>query len=124
MRFLLDANSFLWWVTGSARLSKVAREAIADEANDVFVGVGSLWEIAIKKSSGKLRFPHDFETVLHDEEFDLLPITYAHLRVLESLPPHHRDPFDRLLIAQSLAERMPIATSDRSFAAYGANIVW
>jgi PIN domain nuclease of toxin-antitoxin system len=124
MRLLLDANSFLWWVTSSARLSEAARQAIADDANEVAVAIGSLWEIAIKRSLGKLQFPHDFETVLRDEGFSLLPIAYAHLRVLETLPLHHRDPFDRLLIAQSLAERIPIVTNDKSFASYGVEIVW
>jgi len=124
MRVLLDANSFLWWVTGSPRLSATARDAIADGDNETFVAIGSLWEIAIKRSLGKLRFPHEFETVLRDEGFGLLPIAYAHLRTLDALPQHHRDPFDRLLIAQALAEHIPIATADQSFAAYGVGILW
>jgi PIN domain nuclease of toxin-antitoxin system len=124
MRLLLDANSFLWWVTGSPRLSEVTRRVIADEGNEISVAVGSLWEIAIKRSLGKLQFPHDFETVLRDEGFLLLPVAYAHLRALEALPHLHRDPFDRLLIAQSIAERIPVATADRQFGAYGVEIVW
>jgi|SRR6185312_8001025 len=124
MRLLLDANSFLWWVTGSPRQSQRAREAIADRANEIFVGIGALWEIAIKRSLGKLEFPHDFETVLRNEGFLQLPINFAHLRALEALPHLHRDPFDRLLIAQSIAEGVPIATADRSFAAYGASVFW
>ena len=121
MRLLLDSNSFLWWVTGSARLSAIARTAIADE---VSVAVGSLWELAIKKSLGKLKFPHDFETVLRAEEFGLLPVTYKHLHALESLPLHHRDPFDRLLIAQSVAENVPVVTNDRAFAFYDVKTLW
>lgn len=124
MRLLLDANSFLWWVTGSSRLSAIAREAIADRATSTCVAIGSLWEIAIKRSLGKLRFPHEFEPVLRDEGFELLPIRYPHLQALEGLPFHHRDPFDRLLIAQALAEHIPIATADRRFAAYGVDLFW
>jgi PIN domain nuclease of toxin-antitoxin system len=124
MRVLLDAHSFLWWVIGSTRLSAVARQAIAAEINDVLVSVCSLWEIAIKRSLGKLHFPHVFEDVLRDEAFEFLPITYGHLHLLESLPFHHRDPFDRLLIAQALAERIPIVTNDESFAAYGIETLW
>jgi PIN domain nuclease of toxin-antitoxin system len=124
MRLLLDANSFLWWVTGSPRLSVAARDAISDGANKTCVAIGSLWEIAIKRSLGKLQFPHEFEPVLRDEGFDLLPITYAHLHALEALPLHHRDPFDRLLIAQALAERIPVATADQQFAVYGVELLW
>jgi PIN domain nuclease of toxin-antitoxin system len=124
VRFLLDANSFLWWVTSSPRLSIAARNAISDGTNNTCVAIGSLWEIAIKRSLGKLQFPHAFETVLRDERFDLLSITYAHLQTLETLPLHHRDPFDRLLIAQALTERLPIATADRRFAVYGVQLLW
>ena len=124
MRLQLDANAFLWWVTDSARLSAAARDAISNDANSIFVGVGSLWELSIKRSLGKLDFPHDFQTVLRDETFALLPITYEHLHTLEGLPPHHRDPFDRMLIAQAVADELPIATSDTMFPRYGVNILW
>ena len=124
MRLLLDANSFLWWVTGSTRLSQIARRAVVDEANDALVAIGTLWEISIKRSLGKLSFPHDFETVMRDEEFDLLTVTYTHLNILEALPLIHRDPFDRLLIAQALSEGIPVVTADRRFAAYGVQVVW
>ena len=73
---------------------------------------------------GKLKFPHDFETVLRAEEFGLLPVTYKHLHALESLPLHHRDPFDRLLIAQSVAENVPVVTNDRAFAFYDVKTLW
>jgi PIN domain nuclease of toxin-antitoxin system len=124
MRLLLDANAFVWWVTDSARLTAKARAAIADEANDVIVGIGALWELAIKRSLRKLHFPFDFETVLRDEDFRMLAIGFPHLSALGALPQHHHDPFDRLLIAQALVEGIPIATADRRFAAYGVQIVW
>jgi len=88
---------------------------IADTDNDTAVSVVTLWEIAIKRGFGKLRFLEDFEAVMTEEAFDMLPISYAHLRTLETLPVHLRDSFDRLLIAQALTEGMPIATGDRRF---------
>jgi PIN domain nuclease of toxin-antitoxin system len=124
LRLLLDTNAFIWWRDGSPRLSQRARDQIGDPDNDIAVSVTSLWEITIKRTLGKLRFLQDFEEVLAEEGFDLLPIGYRHLRALADLPLHHRDPFDRLLIAQALAERVPIATADRSFAVYGVELLW
>ncbi len=124
MRLLLDANAFVWWVTASDRLGTKARDAIADQANNVVIGIGALWELVIKRSLQRLHFPYAFETALSDEGFAVLPISFGHLRALDGLPLHHRDPFDRLLIAQALTEGIPIATSDWRFAAYGVQIVW
>ena len=124
MRLLLDANALVWWVTDSRRLTARSRAAIADATNQVVVGIGALWELAIKRSLQKLHFPYDLETVLREENFEVLPISFAHLHALDDLPWHHRDPFDRLLIAQTLTEGIPIATGDRRFAAYGVQVVW
>jgi len=124
VRFLLDTNTFLWWRSGSGRLPTRVSDQIGDPNNDIVVSLASLWEIAIKRMLGKLRFLEDFEEVITDEGFVLLNITYAHLRMLGDLPQHHRDPFDRLLISQSLAERVPIITNDRAFSAYGVGIIW
>ena len=124
MRLLLDTNPFLWWREGSTRLPAGVSDQIRDPNNEIVVSIASLWEIAIKRALGNLRFPEDFEAVMAEEEFDLLDVTYAHLRALGDLPRHHRDPFDRLLIAQSLAERIPIVTADPAFAAYAVEIVW
>jgi len=124
VRLLLDSNALLWWQAGSARLAERAERMIADTDNDTAVSVVTLWEIAIKRGFGKLRFLEDFEAVMTEEAFDMLPISYAHLRTLETLPVHLRDSFDRLLIAQALTEGIPIATGDRRFAAYGAQVVW
>jgi PIN domain nuclease of toxin-antitoxin system len=124
VRLLLDTNTFLWWRAGSPRLPARVTDQINDPTNEIVVSVASLWEITIKRALGKLRFLEDFEQVMADEEFDLLSIAYAHLRVLGDLPQHHRDPFDRLIISQSLDERIPVATNDRAFAAYGVQIIW
>ncbi len=123
MRFLLDTNAFLWWRSGSGRLPTRVSDQIGDPDNDIVVSIASLWEIAIKDGLKKLRFLEDFEEVMTDEGFALLNITYAHLRALGDWPQHHRDPFDRLLISQSLAERIPIVTNDRAFTAYGVGII-
>jgi PIN domain nuclease of toxin-antitoxin system len=124
VRFLLDTNAFLWWRSGSGRLPTRVSDQIGDPDNDIVVSIASVWEIAIKRGLGKLRFLEDFEEVMTDEGFTLLDITYAHLRMLGDLPQHHRDPFDRLLISQSLADRIPVVTNDRAFTAYGAGIIW
>jgi len=124
VRLLLDANAFLWWRAGSRRLPIRVGDVICAPANDIVVSIVTLWEIAIKQSLGKLGFQEDFEAVMIDEDFDLLPISYRDLKALQALPLHHRDPFDRLLIAQALAEGIPIATNDPAFAAYGVQIVW
>jgi PIN domain nuclease of toxin-antitoxin system len=124
MRLLLDTHAFLWWVTDSDHLSTAARVAIVDPANDVVIGIGSLWEIAIKRTLRKLDFSFDFKTVLQDEGFGLLPIAYEHLRAIEQLPFHHGDPFDRLLIAQATAENSAVVTNDRAFALYDVKTLW
>ena len=124
MRLLLDTNALLWWREDSPRLSRRANDQIRNPGNAIVISIGSLWEIAIKRGLGKLRSPGDFEEMMAEEGFELLGISYDHLRALDGLPQHHRDPFDRLLIAQTLAEGIPIATGDRRFAAYGVQIVW
>jgi PIN domain nuclease of toxin-antitoxin system len=124
VRLLLDTNAFLWWRTEAPQLPTRVSNQIRDPDNAIVVSIASFWEIAIKRGLGKLRFFEDFGQVMADEGFDLLNVTFAHLRVLGDLPQHHRDPFDRLLISQSLAERIPVATSDPAFAAYSVEIVW
>lgn len=124
MRLLLDTHVLLWWRDASPRLSGRARAAIADGENQIVVSVASLWEIVIKRAHGKLRFPDDLEQVVREEEFELMPISFRHLQVLDGLPLLHRDPFDRMLVAQSLAEAIPIVTRDRQFSPYQPMIFW
>jgi PIN domain nuclease of toxin-antitoxin system len=124
MRLLLDTNALLWWRDESPRLPKPVADEIGNPQNDILVSITSLWEIAIKRALGKLQFHDDFAEVMAEEEFTLLPIGYAHLQALGTLPLHHRDPFDRLLIAQALAENVPVVTNDRLFARYDVKTVW
>jgi PIN domain nuclease of toxin-antitoxin system len=124
VRFLLDTHAFLWWMEGSRALGPAARAAIADPANEVVFSIASSWELTIKSALGKLRFPADLETTLRDEGFGVLPVTFAHLRELAALPPLHKDPFDRMLIAQSRSDGLAIVTADPAFAPYGPAIIW
>lgn len=128
MRLLLDTHSFLWFVDDSPRLSTAARFFIEDAGNDVFLSVASVWEIAIKIGAGKLdlgqpigrRIPAD----LRDNDIELLNITVDHTAVVAILPLHHRDPFDRMLIAQARVEQMPIISNDAVLDAYGVTRLW
>jgi PIN domain nuclease of toxin-antitoxin system len=124
MRLLLDTNAFLWWRDASPRLPNRVGDQIRDPANEIIVSIVSLWEVVIKRSVGKLQFRENFEEVIKEEEFGLLGINYAHLGALSELPLHHGDPFDRLLIAQSVAENVPIVTDDRIFARYNVKTFW
>ncbi len=124
MRLLVDTHVLLWWRDDSPQLSPRARREIADSKNEVCVSVVTLWEIVLKRSAGRLNFPDDLEQVLQEDSFTLMPIGFQHLRTIERLPFLHKDPFDRMMIGQALAEGIPIATGDRIFAAYGVQIVW
>ncbi|MBI1896613.1 MAG: type II toxin-antitoxin system VapC family toxin [Acidobacteria bacterium] len=119
MRLLLDTHILLWWLAGDPALPAPARCLIQDPENTMFVSTVSLWEIWLKHSLGKLRLPEDFEEKLARESFENLPLTAAHTRGVALLPWHHRDPFDRMLIAQAQAERLNFLTADEIAAAYG-----
>jgi PIN domain nuclease of toxin-antitoxin system len=123
VRLLLDTHSFLWFIEGSPRLSATARALIEPTTNDVVLSVASGWEIAIKVSSGKLNLGEPFATLiprqLQTNMIQLLPISFSHLAAVATLPFHHRDPFDRMLIAQAQVEQMPIVSADAAFDAYG-----
>ena len=94
------------------------------QTNEILVSVATLWEISIKRVLGKLSFPDDLEEVVREESFGLVPISFQHLRRLETLPGLHRDPFDRMLVAQALTEGAPLVTNDRALLAYGAPTLW
>ncbi len=128
MNLLLDTHTFLWFVSGSAELSVTARRMMTDPANHCVVSTANLWEIAIKHSLGKLTVNGgDFETVMDDvtdNQFRLMPITFRHLVEVNKLPHHHRDPFDRLLIAQAITENLTVLTRDPQFHLYPVPIIW
>lgn len=128
MRLLLDSHAFLWWVDGGERLSRRARAAIASERNECFVSIASGWEMAIETSLGKLRLPRPIgaflDTQLAVNRFRLLAVELSHLERVSDLPFHHRDPFDRLLVAQALEEQLSVISADRVFARYGVKRTW
>ncbi len=128
MRYLLDTSTFLWFVSDYARLSANARRPLEDAGNTIHLSVVSIWEIAVKSNTGKLQLPLPFDafidTAIPGNSLSVLNIEIAHIRLLASMPLHHRDPFDRLLIAQSQVEDIPILTSDAAFDRYPVQRVW
>lgn len=123
MTLLLDTHVVLWWQRNDRRLGREARAAIA-EADLVWVSAVSGWEVAIKASMGRLRLDEPFKLLLAADDFTELPMTLTHAERLQQLPPHHGDPFDRMLVAQALAERATLVTHDRAFEPYGARMIW
>lgn len=121
MNLLVDTCTLLWWVNGNL-LSPDASQAIADPDNRVWVSAASVWEIGIKQSLGKLTVRGDLDAVV-DEDFEHLPITFAHARRAAQLPPHHRDPFDRMLVAQAQAEDLTLVTRDRRISSYDVTLL-
>jgi PIN domain nuclease of toxin-antitoxin system len=124
---LLDTSSFLWWVTGGTRLSDRARWAIEAPENRVFVSVASAWEIAIKAERGRLSLPMAAERYVPDLvrrfDFEVLDVRLAHALRAGALPIHHRDPFDRLLVAQAQLEDMPLVTADPAIGRYEVDVI-
>jgi PIN domain nuclease of toxin-antitoxin system len=120
MRLLLDAHALLWWLADDPTLVPDARTAIADPTNDVFVSAATVWEIALKRALGKLDAPPDLVAVLDELGFQEAPVTGADGQHAAGLDPHHRDPFDRMLVAQAVRLDASIVTRDSAFARYGA----
>ncbi|HVV48798.1 MAG TPA: type II toxin-antitoxin system VapC family toxin [Polyangia bacterium] len=124
MRLLLDTHVLIWSLGDPGQLPAATASAIRSGDNEVLVSIVSPWEIAIKKSVGKLRAPGDLEAQLSEKGFDLLPITLRHTGALEVLPFHHRDPFDRTLIAQARTEGLTVVTHDSAFDSYDVETLW
>jgi PIN domain nuclease of toxin-antitoxin system len=128
MRLLLDTHTFLWFISGDAQLSTKARDLITDPENEILLSVASLWEIVIKTGLGKLRLAGSFEDIIPQQielnEIELLGIELGHLRELTRLPQHHRDPFDRLIIAQAIAEEALLVGKDGVFNEYPVRVLW
>lgn len=128
MKLLLDTQAFLWFVLNDARLSATARALLIDPANELLLSPASYWEIAIKVSIGKYQVPGPFQDFMNRQiaqnQLTTLPIAVSHAAVVANLPFHPRDPFDRLLIAQALAENLPLVSSDAVVDAYGVTRLW
>jgi PIN domain nuclease of toxin-antitoxin system len=125
---LLDTHTFLWFVEGSPQLSSAARHLIESSTTVNFLSVASIWEMAIKVSLGKLTlrlpFAQYVSHYLTTNGFTLLPISIEHTALVSTLPFHHRDPFDRLIVVQALVERMALISRDTALDAYGVTGVW
>jgi len=128
VRLLLDTHTMYWYIEGDPRLSATAQTLIQDTSNEVLISPASSWEIAIKISIGKWQLNRDYvdfiDIGLKTYAFQVLPILPTHTARLIGLPFHHRDPFDRLLVAQALAESVPIIGDDTAFDAYGITRLW
>ena len=118
MRLLLDTHAFLWWLSDWEKIAEPARAAIADPGSVVFVSAVSGWEIGIKKAKGRLVAPDNLGAIVEEKRFEHLPLTFAHAERAASLPSRHRDPFDRMLIAQAQAEGLTLVTRDARIPLY------
>lgn len=127
-RLLLDTHAFLWWVNDDPNLTAVARQAISEANNECYLSLASCWEIAIKLSLGKLRLTRPVGRFVSEQlaanGFMLLNVELRHAAKVEKLPFHHRDPFDRLLVAQAITDKMVMVSADSVFAAYGVSLLW
>ena len=123
MNILLDTHVLLWWLDDNPVLSDKARMPISDGGNLIFVSAAVIWEIRIKQSLGKLDIPQDFRRVLEQQPFEFLPITVEHAHAVGDLPLVHRDPFDRMLVAQAKTEGFTILTRDRLFKEYKVSTI-
>lgn len=123
MKYLLDTHILLQWLNNDRTLSHKISEIIANPDNIIFVSSVNTWEITIKKSLGKLEAPNDIEKAIEANEFQKLPITIEHSTYIANLPLYHKDPFDRLLIAQAIVERLTLLTCDTQIPKYSVHII-
>ena len=127
MKLLLDTHALIWFQAGDRRLSKAARQAIEADDAELLISAATVWEMAIKASLGRLTLPGPVETYLAEkvgQGYRMLVISWTHAAGVADLPWHHRDLFDRLLVAQALSERCPVITKDRVFRKYGVEVIW
>ena len=127
MRLLLDTGALAWWFTSDKSLSEAADRAIKSKANEIVVSVASAWELSIKDNAGKLRMGNLLARLpddLKNSGFTVLPVVLDHAMRAGALPPHHKDPFDRMLIAQAHAESLFVISSDPVFDHYGVRRIW
>lgn len=122
MRLLLDTHTLIWWLEGSSEITKAAGEALRSAENAKVVSVVSIWEMRLKAALGKLRLPKNFRAVLDRQPVEQLPILVDHAHAFGELPLHHRDPFDRMLIAQAWVENLTLVTRDPRMREYGVPV--
>ena len=127
MKLLLDTHIFIWWVDQPEKLSPAALSALEDEANELLLSVASVWEMQIKIQLGKLKLSLPLKELINNQletnDLTVSPVALTHVLALDSLPFHHKDPFDRLLIAQSVEEELTIVTTDSQFSAHSVKLL-
>jgi len=127
MAFLLDTHTFIWFINGDRSLPETAINDIKNVKYKCFISIASIWEIAIKANLNKLELKSDFDKIidlLAYNEIEILPITFEHIQMPNNLEFHHKDPFDRIIIAQGIAEQLTIITKDESFKKYDVSVQW
>jgi PIN domain nuclease of toxin-antitoxin system len=124
VKLLLDTHAALWWLADDARIGPDAERQVSDETNRVLLSAVVIWEVAIKRSLGRLQAPTDLASTLLAAGAQALAVTLDHAAAVEALPWHHRDPFDRLLVAQALTEGAAIVSQDDRLRPYGVPVVW
>ena len=127
MKLLLDTHIFLWWADNPEKLSQAALSALQDEANELLLSVASVWEMQIKIQLGKLKLSRPLKHLIKNQQetnqLNLLPVELKHVLALDALPFHHKDPFDRLLMAQSIEEELTLVSADSQFSAYSVRLL-
>ena len=124
MKLLLDTHAALWWLTEDERLGEATADRLTDETNQILLSAAVVWEVAIRRSLGKLETPEDFGPTLIDAGAQPLPVSLDHAAAVEQLPWHHRDPFDRILVAQATIEGAALVSQDAALQPYGVPLVW
>ena len=121
MKYLIDTHTFLWFSEGAADISSVPKQLITDKNNEIYISIASLWEISIKTALNKLIITGAYDLIIEDvteNDMEILPINFAHTVIQNKLPFHHRDPFDRIIASQAIAENMDIISKDAIFDIY------
>jgi len=124
VKLLLDTHAALWFLSADERLSENAEHQLTDDGNQVLLSAAVIWEVAIKRALGKLIVPDEYVRILLDAGVGPLPVSLDHAAAIERLPPHHRDPFDRMLVVQATMEGAAVVSRDAAFQPYGVPLVW
>lgn len=124
MKLLLDTHAALWYLSDDDRLGEHARRHLDDENNHVLLSAAVVWEIAIKRALGKLQVPEEYLRLLLDAGVQPLAVSLDHAAAVETLPQHHRDPFDRILVVQALSEQAALVSRDSALQTYGVTLMW
>ena len=127
MSYLIDTHTLLWYFKGDSQLSIKAKDILEDEKKDKYVSIVSIWEIAVKLTIEKIQLDYPFSDIVHKLSFEkigILNVSFKHTQQIISLPLHHRDPFDRMIIAQSITEDLTIISKDKNFSLYPIKLLW